>query len=269
MIPYVTIPKLDIFGLELRPFFLLVALGIVVGIVVYDRICLRGGIDRRAALHLPELCVLGGFIGAHLVHVLFYNPELLAEDPWVLFKFWGGISSIGGFFGGVVAGVGYLKWKRLAVLPYGDRILFGLTVGWIFGRTGCAVTHDHPGLLTDFPLAVAFPGGARHDLGLYELCVTIALAAILFSLSKKPRRHGVYMGVLLTLYSPIRFFLDFLRATEGRYADNRMFGLTAAQYGVIVLFGIGVYLLATRNRRPMDVAFLGPRPAVGNKSEGE
>ena len=100
---------------------------------------------------------MGGFIGAHLVHVLFYHPELLQEDPWVLFKFWGGLSSIGGFLGGMSAAVGYLLYKKQPLLPYGDRLLSALVVGWIFGRTGCSFAHDHPGRLTDFFLGIPIP----------------------------------------------------------------------------------------------------------------
>ena len=268
MIPYVTLPTVDLWGLELRPFFVLVVLGIVVGVLVYDRICRKGGvIDPKVALHLPELCLLGGFVGAHLVHVLFYHPELMNDDPWVLFKIWGGFSSIGGFLGGSVAGVVYLLLKKQGIRAYGDRMLFSLCIGWIFGRTGCAVTHDHPGKLSDFPLAVAFPGGARHDLGLYELLLTLCIVAVLMVLASKPRRAGSFMAAILLIYSPVRFLFDFLRAEDGRLADSRYFGLTPAQYGMILLFISAIYLWTTASKQPLDVAYRPWEKNARNKEE--
>lgn len=267
MIPYLEVGSFDVFGLELRPFFLLVVSGVILGVVCYDRICKRGGlIDRRIALHLPEICVLGGFIGAHLVHVVFYDPEEMSRDAWVLFKIWGGYSSIGGFLGGMLAGIAYIKWKKQDILPYGDRLLFGLSTGWILGRTGCAVTHDHPGALTDFPLAVMFPDGPRHDMGLYELWLTIVIVIVLFLISRKPRRSSAHMVVILLMYSTARFFLDFLRATDTKFVDERYLGLTPAQYGTIALFAAGVYLALTLRKRPMDAALFGPLKPPGRTS---
>ncbi len=268
MLPYLTLPPFTVFGLEIRPFFLLVVTGIIAGVIVYDRICKKGGrIDRRIALHLPELCVLGGFIGAHLVHVLFYHPELLNEDPWVLFKFWGGLSSIGGFLGGMSAAVGYLLYKKQPLLPYGDRLLSALVVGWIFGRTGCSFAHDHPGRLTDFFLGIQYPGGVRHDLGFYELLLTLVIGAVLLVINRKARHSGTQMAVILLMYAPVRFGFDFLRAPDVRFADSRYLGLTPAQYGVIVLFFAGVYLLLNRRKQPLDIAFLGNSGSAREKTE--
>lgn len=264
MLPYLSVKPFEVFGLEFQPFFILVVLGIVAGVIVYDRICRKGGqIERRTALHLPEICLVGGLVGAHLVHVLVYHPQLMNDDPLILLKIWAGFSSVGGFFGGALAGLVYLvAIKRVPVLPYGDRTLTGLVIGWIFGRTGCALTHDHPGIHTDFFLGVRYPDGVRHDLGTYELFLTIAITAVLIGLGRAPRRVGDFMMTILLMYAPVRFFLDFLRIQEGDYADARYAGLTAAQYGMIVLFGVGLWLLATRKKRPLDVAFFAPAPGV-------
>lgn len=268
MVPYVTVGAIDIFGFELQPFFLLVIIGVLTGVFLFDRICKRGGpIDRRVALHFPEVCLVFGFIGAHLVHVLFYHPELMKDDAWVLFKIWGGYSSFGGFLGGFLGGIIYLKLNRVPVMPYGDRVLFALLTGWIFGRTGCAVTHDHPGIHTDFFLGVKFPDGVRHDLGFYELLVTIALVGILYLIARRPHRTGTIVGALILIYSPIRFFFDFLRVTEGHYADSRFLGLTPAQYGMILMTIAGIALLATAKRRPMDIPFFGAKPDAAAEAE--
>lgn len=256
MIPYITVGPWEIFGYELHSFFLFVVMGIVAGVVLYDFICKKGGeIDRRVALHLPELAVIGGFIGAHLVHVLFYHPELLSDDPLAILKIWGGYSSFGGFVGGFLTVWLFVKYKKEKLMPYADRIGVALSFGWIFGRSGCATAHDHPGIFTDFFLGVKFPDGVRHDLGLYELMLTVVICIVIYFLGRKERHTGTFISVILLIYTPVRFFFDFLRITVGKYADSRYFSLTPAQYGMIALFLVALYIFVTRKKRPLDVAY--------------
>jgi phosphatidylglycerol:prolipoprotein diacylglycerol transferase len=114
-------------------------------------------------------------------------------------------------------------------------------------RIGCFFVHDHPGVRTDFPLAVDFPvrmyGGPRHDLGLYDVFVLGAISLVLYALKTRRPREGRLMGVLAVLYTVARFLLDFLRASDLSFVDRRYAGLTPAQYVVVGLFGVGVWLL--------------------------
>lgn len=269
MLPYLELPPIDLDGLGLGKlywFAIFVVAGIVLGVIFYDRMTARGGaIDPKIARLLPEAAVIGGFIGAHLVHVLVYHPELMDQDRWVLLKFWGGISSIGGFFGGAIAVIGVLVYyKQPAWLPYGDRLMLALTVGWVFGRLGCATSHDHPGAKTDFFLAVAYPGGARHDLGVYEFLFTLLwLLPLLLWIAHKPWRTGSIMAAVFLSYAPVRFLLDFLRATDREFVDRRFLGLTPAQYGCLVVFAAGGVMLwrAWRSTDALQPPMWGPQAA--------
>ncbi len=47
----------------------------------------------------------------------------------------------------------------MPILPFADLILSVFPVAWVFGRSGCSVVHDHPGMKADRRarcLAVAF-----------------------------------------------------------------------------------------------------------------
>jgi phosphatidylglycerol:prolipoprotein diacylglycerol transferase len=271
-IPWFTLPPIDLDGIglgKLHWFAIFVLAGIVLGVVFYDRSITRGGdIDWKVARAMPEAAVIGGFVGAHLVHVLLYHPELMREDPLVLLKFWAGISSIGGFFGGALACIAVLLYYRQRLLPYGDRLMVALAIGWAFGRLGCATSHDHPGALSNFALAVQFHDGARHDLGLYEFLYTaLLLVPALLWLSRRPFRTGALLATTLLSYAPVRFVLDFLRATDRDFVDRRYLGLTPAQYGTLFMFGAGlaVAVLAWRRKWALQPPLWGPaaRPATG------
>jgi phosphatidylglycerol---prolipoprotein diacylglyceryl transferase len=129
------------------------------------------------------------------------------------------------------------------VLPYVDVICSAFPTAWVFGRTGCTIAHDHPGLRSDLWFAVQYPRGGRLDLGLYEMILTIPLAVTFLVLRSKPRPWGFYAGASCVAYAPWRFALDFLRAEDVSSADPRYAGSTPAQYACLGMLVLGVTLL--------------------------
>ncbi|MBI4924560.1 MAG: prolipoprotein diacylglyceryl transferase [Bdellovibrio sp.] len=246
MIPYIQIPAINLIGpLKLQPFGVLVVTGVLLGAWLFQK--------RAKEVNISEVCIYNtlwwllfpGFIAAHIVEVLFYKPEAFTRDGLLaLIKFWDGISSVGGLLGAML-GLCYYFLIQLKRTWWVEADLFvqSLILGWIFGRLGCAITHDHPGRHTDFFLAVRYPDGPRHDLGFYEFLFTLF---ILFPLSiwlyKKNPKPGVIAMVLSAIYAFVRFFLDFLRV-DG--VDMRYWNLTPAQYGCIILMAFCVYFFYT------------------------
>jgi phosphatidylglycerol:prolipoprotein diacylglycerol transferase len=227
-------------------FGVLVAIGVILGDRIVVTQGVKRGLDPRDVKFMNARIVIWGFIVAHLVSVVFYFPERIKENPLVLLNFWSGLSSFGGFLGALLAFLYYTRREKIPRLVYADAVALGLSVGWIFGRTGCSTAHDHPGRHTSFFLAVKYPDGARHDLGFYELLYTIVLTAILFAFARKPRRPGQIIGLAALLYAPARFGFDFLRATDVARPDERYAGLTPAQWACIATAALGARLLFRR-----------------------
>src|SRR5882672_4168616 len=246
MIPYFDGHLFDVAGVPVHMFGLLIALGVIVG----DRIAVMQGvlrgIEAKDVKFLNARIVIVGFIVAHLVSVIFYFPERIKESPLILLNFWAGLSSFGGFLGALLAFLYYTRKEKIPALPYADAVALGLAVGWIFGRTGCFTAHDHPGAHTTFFLAVRYPDGPRHDLGFYELLFTIAMTAILFRYARKPRVPGRIIGLFATMYAPVRFCLDFLRARDVERPDERYGHLTPAQWACLATLGVGLWLITRK-----------------------
>jgi phosphatidylglycerol:prolipoprotein diacylglycerol transferase len=248
MIPYFNGHLFDIGSVPIHMFGVLVAIGVIVGDRIVVAQGMKRGMDARDVKFLNARIVIGGFIMAHLVSVIFYFPERIEENPWILINIWAGLSSFGGFLGALMAFVFYTRKEKLRPLPYADSVALGLAVGWIFGRTGCFTAHDHPGRHTAFFLGVRYPDGTRHDLGLEELLFTIAMTAILFAYARKPRVPGRIIGLFAVMYAPVRFGLDFLRATDVALPDQRYAHLTPAQWACLATAAAGVYLMRRRGR---------------------
>lgn len=218
------------------------ASGFLVGTWLAVRRAERRGLSPRAVNDVAMLCLIFGVLGAHVVAAVGEDPSVLWREPWQLLRVWSGLSSYGGFLGAGIAVAIYFRRKQLPFLPYADAIMFGLFPGWMLGRLGCFSVHDHPGHLTDFFLAVGFPGGARHDLGLYEAIVALLISALLYTLGRKERVRGYFFALVLVVYSTFRFLLDFLRAADLPDSNPRYWGLTFPQYGSIALVLWGLYL---------------------------
>ncbi len=235
--------------IAIQPFGVLVATGGYVGAWLAIRQARRVGLSEPAMTSFITWGVGVGFLAAHVLEVVFYRPGELLEDPLVLLRLWEGLSSFGGFIGGVV---GALMWRARTgerVLPYADVVASALPVGWAFGRAGCSVAHDHPGLESDAWFAVQFPSGGRFDLGLYELVLTVPLALGFLWLRGRPRPRGFYIATMALYYAPIRFALDFLRVRDARYQ-----GLTPAQWCCIALLAVGIGFVRVAQRSATSAA---------------
>ena len=281
-IPYLQIPELVLipkgfFGgfpsgaFSIKPFGTLVAIGVYLGSFLATRQGKRLGLDERVLTSFIAWIVGIGFLGGHMLDVIFYYPGQILRDPLSLFRIWEGLSSFGGFTGAIIGGFLW-KWRyKSPILPYTDVIVSAFPAAWVFGRSGCSVAHDHPGLASNAWFAVQYPGGGRFDLGLYEMLLTIPLALAFLWLRRKPRPWGFYVGAIAIAYAPVRFALDFLRV-DASIGDNgggglvaavdpRYAGLTPAQWACFALLTVGVYFFVrTLHAAGNPAAFAVPRP---------
>ncbi|GIW71230.1 MAG: prolipoprotein diacylglyceryl transferase [Planctomycetota bacterium] len=267
LIPYYPQPSFQLGPLTLHMFGILVACGILLGAWVLGRRLRWHGVDAELVGDYVLWIMIAGFVGAHLADVLLYRPQALAADPLLLLRIWDGISSYGGFLAALLAAVLYVRRRlpdRRTRWIWLDQTAYALPFGWVFGRLGCFSAHDHPGVPSQFWLAVDFPpdyfgpgrGGPHLDLGLLEALFAAGICALLLVLGRRRRPVGFYLVLLPLLYAPVRFGLDFLRLPE---VDARYFGLTPAQYLSILVAGLALFALRVR---PREVAPEPPEPGA-------
>lgn len=269
LIPYITTPEhmlikdLPVLGdLKLQPFGPLVATGVVLGWKQCLKYAKFKNLDEFFVRDYLFAIVVIGFIISHWISVIFYFPQRVQENPMVLLYIWSGLSSVGGFFGATLGAIWYLRKHKQPFMVYGDTTIFGLLLGWCFGRAGCSMVHDHPGQIVPegtFLAVGPWPDGTwRYDLGLLELMFAITLCTSIYFLSNwKSRRPGWIMGAAAVAYAPFRWYLDSMRATEAAAnvisaPDIRYLGMTTAQWFTLAFFLVGLWLLFGRKARDSD-----------------
>lgn len=216
MIPYITSTTISLGFITIQTWGLFVALGFLAGATASAWIAKKRGLKSVVVWDVLGWIIIGSMIGARIFHIVFYEPIYYLSNPWEVFAIWhGGMSMMGGLLGAALAGIGYLKYKKLDLWKYVDVLAFGLPLGYFIGRIGCFLIHDHPGKPTSFFLGVLYPDGiVRHDLGLYHSLFGLLLFLIFLFLSKKKVQTGFFIVAFLCSYGLFRFIFDFLRVGE-------------------------------------------------------
>jgi len=227
-------------SLALSPFRALVTMGILVGYFTMLRRSRRAGLDPGRAAGLCVWALIPGLLFAHWFKLI-YQPTIVRTDPWVVLQILNGSASFGGVAGGLVGAVFFFRRQRMTMheaLSYLDVLAFSFLCGWMFGRMGCYLAHDHPGIRTTSWLAVRYPGGPRYDLGLLEVLVTPFLLALARVVDRFHSPPGTYLGVLLVLCPAFRLWFDTLHESPPRY-----WGISVDQYASFAFILVGLAIL--------------------------
>jgi phosphatidylglycerol:prolipoprotein diacylglycerol transferase len=258
VIPYFEQPKLHLGPITIHAFGVLVATGILLALRLIRKRAPHVGLDPVQSERLAMRILIVSFICAHIFDRIAYFPREVLADPLSLLYIWESIGSFGGFIGATAVAILFMRGRSDGLgWRYLDLIAYSFPLAWMFGRFGCAVAFDHPGLPTHFFLGQQFKDGVvRHNLGLYEALYTVVLVLWFHHLGKgRARGPGFFLGLLAFAYAPVRFFLDFLRIDDARY-----FGLTPGQYGSVVLVVVGLLILRRADRQ--ETAPAAPQPSA-------
>ena len=129
-----------------------------------------------------------------------------------------------------------------------DTIAFALPFGWMIGRFGCFLAHDHRGDLTASWIAVQFPEGPRFDLGLIEFLFLIVLNGLFYWLDRQPRPVGFFFALFGVVYSAFRIWLDTLHTQPFRFYGG-MFGCAVGIAGWLAMRRLQTYSEGSLNTR--------------------
>jgi len=258
VIPWFTIRPLHwgFIEFDLPTCFALV--GAVITLAFARRRARLNGLSPKVAVDGVFLILACAFVAGHVFDTLLYRRWALRADWRAILPWNGGSCSLGAGVGVALAtAVAFRLPGRKIDWRYVDPVTLAMLLGLAVLRVGCFLGHHHAGRLTTFFLAVRYPGGARHDLGLYEAAIALALFAGILSGERRFRtwcagRTGFATGTALLCYGLCRFVLEFLRGDDiesiGRHSDPRYWGLTLVQYGAVLVMAYGAWLLRSVQR---------------------
>ena len=237
---------LRIGSFEITSFGVLVGLGALAGMFVFQRELRRAGLPEDA-INAALAGVLGGLAGAKLIWAI----EFRGTAPFLdLLLSRGGLSWFGGLAGGLIAGLATLRGYGVPLVRGLAAASPGLAIGHAIGRVGCFLVGDDYGRPSTLPWAVAFPQGLPptdvpvHPTQLYEAIPLAIVAWLLIRWRRQGTPDSVVFSRYLILAGAIRFAIELVRINAPVLGP-----LTLAQLWSVGLVAAGVVLHVTLRAR--------------------
>ena len=238
--------KIGNFTVNTYGFF--IAIGLVCGIFVAKYFAKKEGIKVEIIYDLIFFVLIWSIIGARLFYVIQYF-DFYSKHPVEALKIWkGGLVFYGGFIGGIISFLFYVKRYNLNKWIIGDIFAVSLPLGQFFGRLGCLSAGCCYGKPCHLPWAIVFrnPNSLAplniplHPTEIYHAIANLIIFFILFKIYKSnKRKFPGYIMVLYGLLYPIgRFIIEFFRG------DNRghILWFSIPQFISIIVFILSIFL---------------------------
>jgi len=259
---------IEIFGVKISTYGVLVALGMLLAYFTGIRLARREGIPADRAESVFIYAALFGLIGSRVAFVL-EHPEDIGSflDLFALWK--GGVSFLGGLAGGILGGLIAVKRNSLPLWKVADVAAPSLALAHSLGRLGCTaagccygrpvpnVENVSVGIhfMKDFPFFyVVFPGGAVAPQGiplyptqLLEAGGNFIIFLILLLLFRRKSFDGEVFSLYLLLYGAERFALEFYRGVTPPIPG---LGLTWNQVATILMMILAAVLFFLLRKYP-------------------
>ena len=238
-------------GFTLYSYGLMLLLAFLIGIYMTERRAKRRGIDPKKISDLALWILIGAVIGSRLLYVALHWEEF-SSDPIEIIAFWrGGLAGLmlfGGFLGGFLSGLLYVKKQRLPLLKMMDLVAPALAFGLFLVRIGCFLNGCCFGKPSSFGIifpphcaaGYTFPGERLHPTQLDTSLAGLIIFFTLLKIEKRKPKPGALFGTYLILHAGFRFGIDFIR-----YYENSA-NLWTNQIISLALVAVGIMLVLRR-----------------------
>tara|TARA_Y100001968_G_scaffold324007_1_gene362600 strand:+ start:1506 stop:2417 length:912 start_codon:yes stop_codon:yes gene_type:complete len=273
---------LNIGPLVLRWYGLLIAISILIGLNLSNKLAKRKGLPKRLINDLMPILVFSSIFGARIYYVFFEWRNYSGLNFWghidilgfnfpipSAFEIWGGgIAIHGALIAGTISVILFCKRKKQNYLNVLDVLIPSVALGQAIGRWGNFFNNEAFGIPTSMPWKLFIPITNRpimfineqyfHPTFLYESIWNIFTFLILIALfrlgikSKLDFSPGVLTFTYIIMYSFGRFWIEGLRIDPLCINSIPPFcegGFRAAQLISILLMCIGVLGLSWINKK--------------------
>lgn len=231
---------LQIGSIKIYAWGTMLAVALIVIYFLLSRRFKEEGINPDYVIDLILVTVVAGLVGARLAYVFLYEwPYYSAHPLKILAIGEGGLAGLvwyGGFAGGLLAAIVYVRYRRLNFWALADMVSPYLALGYSIVRIGCFLNGCCYGKVTSSRWGVVFPGldGLPHyPTQLYSSAINLAIFLVLLYLYRRRTFTGEVFVAYLGLYCLYRFVIEFWR-------ENLLIGgvLTVSQW-----ISLGVFVV--------------------------
>ena len=244
--------------LALHWYGVMMALAFLVGLWTASRRGLRDGVPAETIVDLGPWLIVGTILGARTLYVISYWHEFFEGKPvGEIFMVWkGGLVFYGGLVGAALAGIIYIRLKKLPLWKLADILAPSIALGYVFGRIGCLLNGCCYGRACSLPWAIRFPADNPlapptypvHPTQIYDSLLNLGLYALLAWVYRRKKFDGQVFGIYLVSYALLRSFVEMFR---GDYPERQHYlggWATPAHLVSIITLAMGLGLLGLLQR---------------------
>ncbi len=241
--------------------------GIAVAAVVAIFICKKRELPRYDIVYSAVYSMIGAAVGAKLLFIIVSLPKVIALGyglfDTLIILMSGGFVFYGGFIGGFLGLLIYVKQFKMKLLPFIDVYAAVVPLGHAFGRVGCLFGGCCYGMEYRGPFAVVYHSSMNMStplntpllpMQLIEATGLLIIFAVVLTVYLKGAKPGTVPVVYVLCYSIMRFALEFLRSDSERGSFS---GLSTSQWislALITIVVISVIFYRLKKAKTLDNA---------------
>jgi phosphatidylglycerol---prolipoprotein diacylglyceryl transferase len=222
----------------------MLAVAIVVCAALMSKDAAKEGIAREVVFDLMFWCVLWGILGARLFYIILNWSYFMTNPMEIPMLQQGGLAWQGGFIGGTIAGIAYVRRRKLPLRKMMDLTAPYIALGQAFGRVGCFFNGCCYGRHADWGIYFPVHDDRLQPTQLYETIMLTIIFFALKSLQKRPHAQGTIFALYFCFAAIERFIVEFFRADHA----STWFGLSLFQYISLGIFTTGLILFKVMQR---------------------
>jgi phosphatidylglycerol---prolipoprotein diacylglyceryl transferase len=232
------------------------AVGIFFGVALPLRL-IRGRVSEQDGYSIATWGVVGGILGARLLHVIDQAAYYIAHPEQILMIWTGGIAIWGAAIGGVLGGFIVAVRRGVPIGYAADAAAPGLGLGFAIGRIGDIINGEHHAIACDPPAGICVgythpdtlgQPGPVHLTVAYDMVwnlIGVGLALWLRGYFAGRWPEGLVFWIWLAFYAVGRLLLGFMRIGDPSYA----FGLRQDQVVAVLVLAAALPMLVRLSSR--------------------
>lgn len=246
----------NIFGLGIRWYGILIASGMLLGILLALRESREVNFDENYILDVLLYSIPSAIIGARLYYVIFEWGYYRSNPSQILAIRNGGLAIHGAIIGALIAAAIYTRIKKISFFKITDICAPSIILGQAIGRWGNFINQEAYGgevskqFISHFPKFIQsqmyINGAYHHPTFLYESLWDLLVFITLLIVRRKSRGDGFIFSLYLGLYSIGRFFVEGLRTDSLMLGNLRMAQVVSV---ILIITSISVIYIITKRSK--------------------
>jgi phosphatidylglycerol:prolipoprotein diacylglycerol transferase len=250
-------PEINIFGLHVHSYGLMIAIGICIGFGLCLYYAPRHNLSRDRYMDLMICLLLGGFGGAKLLGLIVNLGQVL-DGTITLWQALSVTVVYGGIVGGMIVCGTYCLITKTDFWSYADLALPCAAITHGIGRIGCFLAGCCYGMEYNGFGAVVFSNSiyAPNGVSLFPSQIVSSVFLITYGIialilcNRKKHKRGDFATTYFIVYGLARTIIEFFRGDAER---GFVFALSTSQFISIFFVAVGIclkiYLAKHRNTK--------------------